>query len=149
MYLHNFFETSSSFEHIPNDYCVKLSFIYNGFRALGSSNAHPAHQYKNVGYYYINFSHNSMNKQDIANRIHEVLNCTKADGERAVETVISSIIDGVRNGEEVSIAGLGIFSAKIRPARTGRNPRTGENIEIPAMRAPKFRAAKAFKDAVK
>jgi len=55
----------------------------------------------------------------------------------------------LKSGEEVSIAGLGIFSAKVRNARTARNPRTGEAIEVPAMRVPKFRPAKALKDAVK
>ena len=74
---------------------------------------------------------------------------TKADAERAVETVISCIVDSLKSGTEVSIAGLGIFSAKMRNARTARNPRTGESIEVPAMRVPKFRAAKALKDAVK
>jgi len=55
----------------------------------------------------------------------------------------------LKEGNDVSIAGLGIFSAKMRNARTARNPRTGESIEVPAMRVPKFRAAKALKDAVK
>lgn len=90
-----------------------------------------------------------MNKADIADRIHQVLGGTKADAERAVETVISSITDSLSNGEEVSIAGLGIFEAKTRAARTARNPRTGEAIQVPAMRVPKFRAAKALKDAVR
>lgn len=90
-----------------------------------------------------------MNKADIINKVHENLNTTKADAERAVETVIESIIDSLKRGQEVSIAGLGIFSAKMRDARTARNPRTGESIEVPAMRVPKFRAAKGLKDAVK
>lgn len=90
-----------------------------------------------------------MNKADIINKVHETLGGTRADAERAVETMISSIVDSLKSGNEVSIAGLGIFSAKMRDARTGRNPRTGETIQIPAMRVPKFRAAKALKDAVK
>jgi len=90
-----------------------------------------------------------MNKADIINKVHETLGGTRADAERAVETMVSSIVDTLKDGNEVSIAGLGIFSAKMRNARTGRNPRTGESIEIPAMRVPKFRAAKALKDAVK
>lgn len=90
-----------------------------------------------------------MNKADIINKVHESLNTTKADAERAVECVISSITDSLKSGQEVSIAGLGIFSAKMRDARTARNPRTGEAIQVPAMRVPKFRAAKALKDAVK
>jgi DNA-binding protein HU-beta len=90
-----------------------------------------------------------MNKADIIEKVHDVLGGTKADAERAVETTIDSIVGGLRDGDEVSIAGLGIFSTKMRPARTGRNPRTGESIQIQAMRVPKFRAAKGLKDAVK
>jgi DNA-binding protein HU-beta len=90
-----------------------------------------------------------MNKADIINKVHEELGVTKADAEKAVETMLSSIIDTLVSGQEVSIAGLGIFSAKMRNKRTARNPRTGETIEVPAMRVPKFRAAKALKDAVK
>jgi DNA-binding protein HU-beta len=90
-----------------------------------------------------------MNKANIVEKVHETLGGTKADAERAVETMIDSIVDGLKAGDEVSIAGLGIFSTKMRPARTGRNPRTGESIQIQAMRVPKFRAAKGLKDAVK
>jgi len=91
-----------------------------------------------------------MNKQAIADKIHAVLGTTKADADRAVEAFIDAIVEGLtKGGDEVSIAGLGIFSAKMRPARQGRNPRTGESIQIPAMRVPKFRASKALKDAVK
>lgn len=90
-----------------------------------------------------------MNKADIINKVHEELGSTKADAEKAVETMLSCIIDSLTSGQEVSIAGLGIFSTKMRDARTARNPRTGEAIEVPAMRVPKFRAAKALKEAVK
>ena len=90
-----------------------------------------------------------MNKADIINKVHEELDVTKANAARAVETMINCIVNTLKDGNEVSIAGLGIFSAKMRNARTARNPRTGEAIEVPAMRVPKFRAAKALKDAVK
>lgn len=90
-----------------------------------------------------------MNKADLVAAVHDVLGSTKADADRAVETVISSIITTLQKGDEVSIAGLGIFATKMRDARTGRNPRTGEAVEIAAVRVPKFRAAKALKDAVK
>jgi len=90
-----------------------------------------------------------MNKADIINKVHEKIGVTKADAERAVECMIDSVVDSLKRGQEVSIAGLGIFSAKMREARTARNPRTGESIEVPAMRVPKFRAAKGLKDAVK
>jgi DNA-binding protein HU-beta len=75
-----------------------------------------------------------MNKADIAAKVQDVLGSTKADAERAVETVIDSIVSGLKGGDAVSIAGLGIFEAKARPARTGRNPRTGETIKIAATR---------------
>ena len=90
-----------------------------------------------------------MNKADIINKVHDALGGTKVDAEKAVETVIDTIVESLKAGDEVSIAGLGIFSAKMRNARTARNPRTGEPIEVPAMRVPKFRAAKALKDAVR
>ncbi len=90
-----------------------------------------------------------MNKQSIIEKVHGVLGGTKADAERAVDAMIESITDGLKKGDEVSIAGLGIFSTKMRPARQGRNPRTGETIKIAAMRVPKFRPAKALKDTVK
>ncbi len=90
-----------------------------------------------------------MNKQDIAEKVHGVLGGTKADAERAVEAMIDAVVGGLKKGEEVSIAGLGIFATKMRAARTARNPRTGETVQVPSMRVPKFRAAKALKDAVK
>jgi len=90
-----------------------------------------------------------MNKQAIVEAVSETIGGTKASAERAVDTMITSIIDSLKKGEEVSIAGLGIFSVKDRAARTARNPRTGEPIQVPAMRVPKFRAAKALKEAVK
>ena len=90
-----------------------------------------------------------MNKQDLAEVIHEAVGGTKTAAEKAVDDVIGAITSTLTKGDEVSIAGLGIFSANMRAARQGRNPRTGETIEVPAMRVPKFRAAKALKDAVK
>ncbi len=90
-----------------------------------------------------------MNKADLASSVHGVLGGTKTQAEQVVESIIDSIIGALKKGDEVSIAGLGIFSTKMRPARTGRNPRTGETIKVPSMRVPKFRAAKGLKDAVK
>jgi DNA-binding protein HU-beta len=90
-----------------------------------------------------------MNKADIVSKVQATLGTTKADAERAVETFIDSVTAALKAGDEVSVAGLGIFVAKARPARTGRNPRTGETIRIAATRTPKFRPAKALKDAVK
>ena len=90
-----------------------------------------------------------MNKADIANAVHEKLGGTKVQAEQVVDTVIESIVSTLSKGSEVSIAGLGIFSTKTRAARQARNPRTGEPISVPAMRVPKFRPAKALKDAVR
>jgi len=90
-----------------------------------------------------------MNKQAIVDAVHQVLGGTKVQAEQAVEAVINSIVETMKKGEEVSIAGIGIFSVKTRAAREARNPRTGEAIKVPAMKVPKFRAAKALKDAVK
>jgi len=90
-----------------------------------------------------------MNKADIVNKVHDVLGSTKADAERVVESVIDSIVSTLSSGGEVSISGLGIFVTKARATRTGRNPRTGETIQIAATRTAKFRPSKALKDAVK
>lgn len=91
----------------------------------------------------------NLNKQSLADAICEKIGGTKVAAEQAVDTMIETIIGALKKGGEVSIAGLGIFSTKNRAARTARNPRTGESINVPAMRVPKFRAAKGLKDAVK
>ena len=90
-----------------------------------------------------------MNKQAIVEAVNSVLNTTKVQAEQVVDTVFDSIVASLKKGNEVSIAGLGIFSVKARAARDARNPRTGETVKVPAMNVPKFRAAKALKDAVK
>ena len=90
-----------------------------------------------------------MNKQDIAEKVQGVLGGTKADAERAVESMIDTIVSALKKGEEVSVAGLGIFKTKMRAARAARNPRTGAVVQVPATKAPKFKPGKALKDAVK
>ncbi len=90
-----------------------------------------------------------MNKAGIVDAVHAKLGGTKVQAEQAVETMIETIVAGLKKGDEISIAGLGIFSAKQRAARKARNPRTGEMVDVPAMRVPKFRAAKALKDSVR
>ncbi len=89
------------------------------------------------------------NKMDLVDRVHSTIGCTKADAERAVESMITMITETLKKGEEVSVAGLGIFEAKTRAGRMGRNPRTGATIQIQSMRVPKFRASKTLKDAIK
>lgn len=90
-----------------------------------------------------------MNKAALVEKVHEELGGTKVQAEQIVDKLFGSITDSLKTGEEVSIAGFGIFSAKERAARTARNPRTGEPVQVPAMRVPKFKAAKALKDAVR
>jgi DNA-binding protein HU-beta len=90
-----------------------------------------------------------MNKQGIVEAVHGVVGGTKVQAEQVVDTILESIVKTLKSGDEVSIAGLGIFSVKHRAARDARNPRTGESIKVPAMRVPKFRPAKALKEAVK
>jgi len=90
-----------------------------------------------------------MNKQAIVEMVHEMIGGTKVQAEQVVDGIVDSIIKTLKKGEEVSIAGLGIFSVKARAARTARNPKTGEPVKVPATTVPKFRAAKALKDAVK
>lgn len=90
-----------------------------------------------------------MNKATIVEIVHEKLGGTKTQAEDIVDTIINSVISSLKKGDEVSIAGLGIFSVKQRAARTARNPRTGESVQVAATKVPKFRAAKALKDAVK
>ncbi len=90
-----------------------------------------------------------MNKQAIVEMVHGKIGGTKVQAEQVVEGIIDSIVSTMKKGGEVSIAGLGIFSVKPRAARMARNPKTGEQVHVPATKVPKFRAAKALKDAVK
>lgn len=90
-----------------------------------------------------------MNKADIIKKVQDTIGVSRADAERAVETFIDCVVTSLKSGEEVSVSGLGIFATKARPAREGRNPRTGETIRIAATRTAKFRPAKALKDAIK
>lgn len=90
-----------------------------------------------------------MNKVDLINVVHEKLGGTKVAAEEAVNALFDALVGALKKGDEVSIAGLGIFSVKKRAARSARNPRTGEMVQVPAMNIPKFRAAKALKEAVK
>lgn len=90
-----------------------------------------------------------MNKQSLVELVHGKIGGTKVASEAVVDSIIDAITSTLKKGDEVSIAGLGIFSVKARAARNARNPKTGEQVKVPATRVPKFRAAKALKDAVK
>ena len=89
-----------------------------------------------------------MNKAALVQKVDEVLGTTKVQAEQVVDTVFDNIIASLKMGEEVSVAGFGIFSAKQRAARTARNPRTGEMVKVAAMKVAKFRAAKALKESI-
>ncbi|MCE2483113.1 MAG: HU family DNA-binding protein [Alphaproteobacteria bacterium] len=89
-----------------------------------------------------------MNKNDLVAAVSGAAGLSKADAARAVECVFDSITDSLRSGDEVRLVGFGTFSVANRKASEGRNPRTGEKIQIPASRQPKFKAGKALKDAV-
>ena len=90
-----------------------------------------------------------MNKADIVEVVHGKLGGTKVAAEEIVDLVFDSITNSLKKGEEVSIAGFGIFNVKQRAARQARNPRTGEMVNVAAMKVPKFRAGKALKETVK
>ncbi len=97
----------------------------------------------------INHKYIIMNKAGIVDAVHEVIGGTKTLAEQAVEKMLDSIVSSLKKGDEVSIAGLGIFSVKQRAARQARNPKTGAVVNVPAMKVPKFRASKTLKDTVK
>ena len=89
-----------------------------------------------------------MNKNDLVDTIAATSNMTKADATHAVDAVIDAITNALKSGDEVRIAGFGAFVVSQRAASEGRNPRTGEKIQIPASKLPKFRAGKGLKDAI-
>jgi DNA-binding protein HU-beta len=89
-----------------------------------------------------------MNKNDLIDAVSERTGLARSDATRAVESVLAAITEALRAGDAVALSGFGTFLAKTRAARTGRNPRTGEAIAIPASRAPAFKAGKALKDAL-
>lgn len=89
-----------------------------------------------------------MNKTDLINAVAAAANLTKKDAEAAVSAVINSVTEALEKGDKVQVAGFGTFEVRSRAARTGRDPRTGKTIEIPASKAPAFKAGKALKDSV-
>lgn len=89
-----------------------------------------------------------MNKSELVDAVADSADISKAAASRAVDAMISTVSSALQNGDQVSLVGFGTFSVKERAARTGRNPRTGESIEIPAAKNPVFKAGKALKDAV-
>lgn len=90
-----------------------------------------------------------MNKSDLINSVAEKSELTKKDATKAVDAVLETIMDTLKDGEKVQLIGFGTFEVRDRAARKGRNPQTGEEIQIPASKVPAFRAGKALRDAVK
>ena len=89
-----------------------------------------------------------MKKQDVVAAVARSSGLSKASADEAVDAIFSAITDALKNGEDVRLVGFGTFSTRHRAARQGRNPRTGETIQIPASIQPKFKAGRPLKDAV-
>lgn len=90
-----------------------------------------------------------MNKSELVNHVAEAADLSKTAAASAVDAVIGGISNTLSNGGSVSLVGFGAFSVSHRAARTARNPRTGETINVGPSKAPKFKPGKALKDAVK
>ena len=88
-----------------------------------------------------------MNKAELISAVAEESGQTKADAERAVNAVIAVVKQTLKKGDDVRVVGFGTFSVRERSARSGRNPQTGETIQIAAAKVPSFKAGKALKDA--
>jgi len=89
-----------------------------------------------------------MNKNDLIAAVSENSELSKADATKAVDAVFDTISNTLKGGDEVRLVGFGTFSVAHRKQSKGRNPRTGEEITIPASNQPKFKAGKGLKDAV-
>lgn len=90
----------------------------------------------------------SMNKSELAELVGNDCGMSKGDAMKAVDSVIDNITKALKGGHSVTFVGFGTFDVRDRAARTGRNPRTGEALEIAAAKNPAFKAGKALKDAV-
>lgn len=89
-----------------------------------------------------------MNKMELVAGIAEKADLSKKDAEAALEGMILTVAEALEAGDKVQLVGFGTFDVGTRKARTGRNPRTGEEIEIPASKLPRFKAGKSLKDRV-
>ncbi|HHU69027.1 MAG TPA: HU family DNA-binding protein [Thermoanaerobacterales bacterium] len=87
-----------------------------------------------------------MNKAELITSIAEKSGLTKKDSEKALNAFIESVEEALAQGEKVQLVGFGTFESRRRSARKGRNPQTGEEIDIPAANMPAFKAGKALKD---
>lgn len=89
-----------------------------------------------------------MNKTELVAAIAEKTELSKKDAEKALKAFTDVVAEELKKGEKIQLVGFGTFEVAERPARQGRNPRTGENMPIAASKAPKFKAGKALKDMV-
>jgi len=89
-----------------------------------------------------------VNKAELIEAVAESAEMTKAEASRAIDAVVSSITAAMQKQDDVSLIGFGTFTVRERAARAGRNPQTGETIQIAAAKVPAFKAGKALKDAV-
>lgn len=89
-----------------------------------------------------------MNKAELIDAVADAADLSKASAGRAVDAAIDAITNSLKNDDNVTLVGFGTFSVRDRAARTGRNPRTGEEIQIKASKVPGFKAGKALKDAI-
>ena len=90
----------------------------------------------------------TLNRNDLITTVVNDTGLQRRDATKAVDSVFSAIIDALKGGDEVRLVGFGTFSVSERAASQGRNPRTGETIDISASKQPKFRAGKGLKDAL-
>ena len=90
----------------------------------------------------------TMTKSEFVAKMAETTGLTKVDAEKAVNAFLETVTDALKSGEKVTFSGFGTFEVVDRAAKEGRNPRTGETIQIAATRLPKFKAGKSLKDAV-
>lgn len=89
-----------------------------------------------------------MNKTELIAAVAEKAELKKVDAEKAVNAVIATITDAMKENDKVQLVGFGTFEVRERAAREGKNPRSGEKIQIPASKVPAFKAGKSLKDAV-
>lgn len=89
-----------------------------------------------------------MNKQELVTSVAEKSGLTKKDSEKAVNALFASIEEALAKGDKVQLVGFGTFEVRSRAARKGRNPQTGEEIEIAAAKVPAFKAGKSLRDTV-
>jgi len=89
-----------------------------------------------------------MNKAELIDAVADSADLSKASAGRAVDAAIEAVTSALKKGDNVTLVGFGTFSVRSRAARLGRNPRTGEEIQIKASKVPGFKAGKALKDAI-